>query len=371
MASRGRGTFRFGITPVVVMKSSRGFYLPFLISFCFASLMGERCFGLETPRILKEEIPTRMAELAGEGIHQYYMLEFEEGRQTFETLVEEFPKHPAGYLCLAGLLEAKMIMERQHDDEDEMYANLEKCLVLCGKEIEAGREASALLFKGGALGYRGLHKWRRKQYLGAFKDGTAGVRQLKGAVKLDTKLYDAYYGLGLYDYYKARYSKTFSFIPFVRDTREEGIQELVLCMQKGLFSAAASRIALMWILFDEERLEEAEEIADWVIEHYPPYWDAYFLKAKILQEGEHPEKAIHYLQKAIEILEEKLPTNTYDRARFQLELGEVYEKQGRAEEAAVQYRGLVRWKPAGDRELIKESNALKRTAAHRLRSLDH
>jgi len=370
MASRGRGTLQLWIAASLVMCFLRGSVLPIVLLFGALFFPEATGFSGETPRILREEIPPRMAELAGRGIHQYYMLEFEEGRQTFETLAEEFPKHPSGYLCLAGLLEAKMIMQRQHDDEEEMYANLEKCLLLCDAEIEAGREASGLLFKGGALGYRGLHRWRRKQHFGAFKDGTAGVRHLKAAVKLDAKLYDAYYGLGLYDYYKAKYSKTFSFIPFIRDTREEGIEELVLCMEKGLFSAAASRIALMSILFDEQRLEEAEEIADWVIENYPPYWDAYSLKAKILKEGDRPEEAIPFLEKAIQILEEKLPTNTFDRARFQLELGELYQELGRIEDAAEQYRGLVRWQPTGDRDLIKESNALKRKAAHHLRSLD-
>jgi len=366
---QGRNCSSLRIAAIVLMQMQRNSFC-FCLQFLFwVASCRTVASGQEVPRVLREEVSARMADLAAQGIHQYYSLDFEGGMRSFEIMLKEFPNHPAGYLCMAGLIEAKMIMERQNEDEEEMYEYLEKSLKLCQAEIQAGRKASGYFFQGGALGYRGLHKWRRKEHLGAFRDGTAGVRSLKMAVKLDPQLHDAFYGLGLYEYYKAKYSKTFSFIPFIRDTREEGIKMLMQCMEKGLFSAAAARVALMRIFLEEGRMEEAEKIGDWVVDAYPLYWDAHVLKASVFRERDQPREAIPFLEQAIRVLEERLPTNVYDRIRLQFELAGLYEELEESQQAVNLYRSVVEDTSSGDPDTVRDINAFKRKASHRLRSL--
>ena len=61
-------------------------------------------------------------------------------------------------------------------------------------------------------------------------------KYLEKTLKLDSTYSDAYLGLGAYHYYKTVKSKAFLWLPFVVDRREQGIEELNLCVNSGLLA---------------------------------------------------------------------------------------------------------------------------------------
>ena len=289
---------------------------------------------------------------------------------TFQAMVTEFPDHPAGYLCMAGLMESRMIIEHHNRHEKAMYALIDRCLKQCDVQEKKGNRALAHFFRGGALGYRGMHRARRKEWFRAFKDGAAGEKQLRLAVEIDPNVFDAYYGLGLYDYYRSKYAKTFAWLPFFADRREEGIEELRLSMEKGLFTAAAARVATMWILLEENRFDEAETLAVWMMENYPPYWDSYNLMATLKEEQGEIDEAISYLEKLVSTIETRAPANEYDRYRFLLRLGDTLYERDRREQAQPVYQRIATWEPSVSRDETREVSGWIRRAKSRLRRIE-
>lgn len=323
----------------------------------------------DEPNILLTQVPERLRDLAATGIHLNYMLDFKGATEAFQAMMQEYPHHPSGYVCMAGLLESQMIVEHHNNDEARMFELVEKCLSLCESQKREGLPAAASFFAGGARGYMGLHRVRMKEWWRALRDGMAAEDELRQAVKTDPNLYDAYYGLGLYDYYRSRFSQTLTFLPFFSDRREQGIQELKLCADRGLFASAGARTALMWILLDENRLEESEAMADWMVERYPPYWDAWILKARIYEKQGKLDDVARSLTSALSLIETTVPKNRHDKARHQMGLADVLERLGKSSEAVPLYRAVLNWIPSGSKEDLAEARDWKKKASARIEKL--
>jgi len=216
------------------------------ILLCFALI-----FSLYPVETFASE--TNLDSLIFRGIDLIHQDSFDQGISEFKKIIEFYLDEPAGYFFLAASLQTLI-----DDYRNERYkADFEKYINLAiekgSKKVEENPN-SALdhFYLGGSLGYRGIYRSFRGSWWSAFRDGGKAHSHLKKAVELNPELYDAYFGLGAYHYWKSVKSKLFWWLPFLGDERQKGIQETMLAIQKGKYAKDEATYSLLRIYLEEK-----------------------------------------------------------------------------------------------------------------------
>lgn len=196
--------------------------------------------------------------------------------EKIETIIKNEPDNPLGYFLLGSVYQTISEKFRNDSLKNIITENLEKSIKLAKQRFNNDSQNPDWPFIcGAAYGYRALHRAFHGGWWGAFQDGIKCNSNLKKALKLDSTYYDCYLGLGAYHYYKTVKSKAFLWLPFVADRREQGIEELRLCIDSGYLATHGARESLLRIYLEEKRYEELLGLAD-SLEKLTPY-DPYSL----------------------------------------------------------------------------------------------
>ena len=196
--------------------------------------------------------------------------EFKSAEETAKRIVKKYPENPAGYFFVATALESWMSYYEDNKKEDEFYR-------YCDLVIEKGEKILnkdstdewAMFFIGGAEGYKGTYEAHYERWITAFRYGWRGVSWFVKLSEMKSEIVDINYGIGSYDYWRSALMKTLWWMPGVKDKREEGIKKLYLALEKGTYTRVAASAALIEILINENRIEEALPIAEKMVMLYP------------------------------------------------------------------------------------------------------
>lgn len=200
--------------------------------------------------------------------------DFEQALDMAESFIKQKPNHPMGYFFQAAVYDTII---RDYSDlryESRFEKSVNKAIALGYLRIEeAVKQSDASdtwihFYLGAALGFRGLHKFFKKSIFSALKDGIKGLNQLDLVLEKKEDLYDAYYGLGCYYYWRSVYSKFLFFFPFM-DKRDIGIKYLLASLKQGVFTKYESKNALLRVYINENMFDRAIEIADKMSKEYP------------------------------------------------------------------------------------------------------
>jgi tetratricopeptide (TPR) repeat protein len=181
-----------------------------------------------------------------------------EAMEEFKKLIELFPNDPIGYFYVSATLQTMMDDFRNYSYLDEFNNYMDKAIQAAEKKQKrTNLTAYDYLYFGGAVGYRGIHKALTGNWMGAFVDGLKGKGYLEEALQINPELYDVYYGLGSYHFWKSLKSKIFWWLPFVADNRQMGIDMIKLAIDKGKFAVEDARLALIRIWVENKEYEKA------------------------------------------------------------------------------------------------------------------
>lgn len=201
--------------------------------------------------------------------------EYDQALRVAESLAQRYPGHPIGYFYQAAIYDTIL-----RDYRDERYLSLfeqsldtaiETGLKLLDTIERRGDTPDAWLhfYLGGALGYRGLHKFFKNDFFGAFYDGLSGVNHLKVCHELNPQLYDINYGLGCFYYWTSAKSRLLWFLPFINDRREFGIESVKLAIEKGKYVTVEAQYALMRIYNNERLFDKTLELGQTLHNQFP------------------------------------------------------------------------------------------------------
>jgi len=254
--------------------------------------------------------------------------------------------------------------------------------------------AEAWFYLGGSIGARAQWRVLRGQTLAAARDGKRIKSALERALALDPALKDAYFGIGLYHYYAAvapaaaRMLRWLLLLP--GGDREQGLQEMLRARNGGqlLRSEADYQLHLVYLWY-EKQTPKALELLTSLAERYPhnPHfpqqiaeiedrygerhsaslrtWETLLEHARSGQVAE-PEmtRARAQLGAALELyhlgqFEAAIPhlRAVIDRqarapvgaeAVAQLQLGYIYDRVARRDQAIAAYRAALAVNPPGD-----------------------
>jgi len=207
---------------------------------------------------------------------------YEEAREKFQSLIGNEPESPAGYFYLAMVYQARMKDLESDLYEKEFLHNLNKVIQLTKpKEEKKTADKWELLFLGNSYGSLGYYQVKRGGWFSGFKSAKKAKGALEKTVKQDSLFYEAYFGLGSYNYWKSVATKFINWLPFIGDHRQKGIRQLLLASEKAVFFQEPAKLGLMWIYYREKRYPEALELALTLQEKYPeskvPLWAKAFI----------------------------------------------------------------------------------------------
>lgn len=280
-------------------------------------------------------------QLIVHGLDRAYALELQAAATAFQQVADSEPDDPAGPLFLAGLAWVQYaqtfdVLEGGGALQTDFLTHTEEAI----RRAEAGlkkdpRDAHALMCLGAAWGYRGRWKVLERSWVAAARLGLKGYRYLKRAVEADPGLYDAYLGLGIYEYYADTMPAVIRILKslVVGGDKKRGIGYIKLAMERGTFSKTEARLFLVGIYSGPEKdYEEALRFARELRDDKPgnPYFSVLELAALMhLKRWQEAARAGDRL--LVEVLHRS--PSLREPGLFYLYAGEAYQGLGEHERA--------------------------------------
>lgn len=233
------------------------------------AVLTEVVFASGNHRLQRVPIPA-IDSLLSTGIEQVLLQQYHAAGETFRKLSADFPDHPAGYLYQAAVLQSEAM-----DYEERLNDRRFDSLLAAGRQRSetmirnAGESPWGYYYLGTTLGYDSYARAERGDWFGAATKGMSAASNFEKATELDSTFYDAKAGIGTYYYWKSRKIEFLTWLPFVQDSREEGITKLEQCLEMGTYNKFAAMSSLVAILVDAGRFAEAAEVAQKALARYP------------------------------------------------------------------------------------------------------
>jgi hypothetical protein len=189
-----------------------------------------------------------------------------------EGHISEYPDDPAGYLFQAAALLGQMVDREENLHESRFKQLLSVVDSLTSVDIDSTdrrKRGWYLLFEGHANAYRSLWEARFGSFLAAIKGGLAARKAYEKGLEFDSTLYDLYFGLGSYHYWKSARAGLLGVIGLFRNEKQKGIDELYLAVDSSVLSRDAARAALVWVWLDRDEFDSVIAITDNLLRAYP------------------------------------------------------------------------------------------------------
>lgn len=202
----------------------------------------------------------QLHQLYLEGIQQAFNWEYEASKQTFKKILELDADSPAGHFLLGALtLNTMQYFDplKTKDEEKFVYDSFESAIAKADRVLaKRPEDFQAVFFKGAAHGFRGILRLQKAEFLSAASDARIGKAQMDLAIKLNPKFYDAYMGLGMYNYFMdalpslIKFLKALLFVP--GGDRVKGLEQIELSAEKGTYCSVYAKVVLASIYHNFE-----------------------------------------------------------------------------------------------------------------------
>ena len=189
------------------------------------------------------------------GIAHMYRLEFDKAEAKFREIIALDPESPAGYCALAALAWWRYsqnfdMQAGLKDVEREFLSNSDKVIKLSKNMVKDGRDLDqAYFFMGSAYGLQGRWYAVQRSWFKAYGRGKKARKFLKKCVETNPAVYDAYLGLGIFDYYAAALPGALGLTArlFAGGDRARGMEYVKVARDKGRFFKLEARFFLIEI----------------------------------------------------------------------------------------------------------------------------
>ncbi|MFQ6007799.1 MAG: tetratricopeptide repeat protein, partial [Candidatus Zixiibacteriota bacterium] len=182
------------------------------------------------------------------------------------------PDDPSGYLCQAIVLISEMFDREENLYEKEfrwLLDNVESKASKINDTASAATCAWMSLLVGHAKAYRSLWESHFGSFIKAIKFGHEAKTEYEKGLSCDSSLYDLYFGLGLYRYWKSAKAGLLRSVGLFEDERDRGITELRLAADSSLVSQEAARCAFIWIQMNQKEYDSVINSCRRMLEKYP------------------------------------------------------------------------------------------------------
>ncbi|NLO91878.1 MAG: hypothetical protein GX410_07820 [Elusimicrobia bacterium] len=212
-----------------------------------------------------------------DGIKAMYALDFNGAEGQFRALLAENPSHPAGNLALACLMWWRMsqnfdVEEKPFELENEFFSQAEQAIEKSETMLKTEKTAQIYFTLGTAQGMIGRWYALQRRWWKAYVYGSRAKKYLDKAVSMNPEVYDAYLGMGIYNYYGDTIPGVMKLpaLLLIHGDKKKGLAQIRLAVEKGRFFPTEARLFLINILIQfEKQYPEAVQTALDLIHQQP------------------------------------------------------------------------------------------------------
>lgn len=255
-----------------------------------------------------------------EGIHYSYKENYTESEKCFRSAMKLNPDEPAPYLLLASLYGVYMSDFSTDILEKEFFAYADSTVMIAKQKIDKGDTSGWVhLWLAGGYGTRAFYKVWRKNIISGVQDALKSIKEFYKAVEIDSSVYDAYIGIGGYNFFKYKY---LSFIPWAKGEMWE--EEIKLAAEKGRYLSLTATAGYALLLVEDKRYEEAAKVITTLIEKFPNTRTFRWTRAKCYNEMKAWKLARDEYKKILELVLVGQPDNFYNLAFCRMGLARAH-----------------------------------------------
>ncbi|OGS07581.1 MAG: hypothetical protein A2270_10005 [Elusimicrobia bacterium RIFOXYA12_FULL_51_18] len=279
----------------------------FMIVFAVLAFAPE----LNAAAAVPEPLPEELRLLSKKGIDSIYAVDLPEAKKNFELAVQKYPDHPFPRFGIAMTKWAEL--EYLEDESNPKLA--EEYGALTDQAIDTAKswlkkhpaDANAYMCLGGMYGLRARLAVMQHRWIKAYFDGKKAISNTRKSLKTDPEVYDAYLGLGMYEYYAGTLPSVIKILAklFLSGDAKQGVEYIKLCKEKGYFNSLAAELLLIEIYTEPGNQFRGPDIAvKWSAELrkiYPHHPQMHFVQIVSLFENKQYEEtrkeAFEYLKR--------------------------------------------------------------------------
>ncbi len=203
------------------------------------------------------DLPPEAYAAASDGIKAIYNLNLDYAAQRIDDAEKLYPGHPYAYFGKMMIAWARYDYQYEQSDPQQKIV-FEGLIDDSIKGINAWlkthpKDPHAFMALGGAYGLRSRFAMANRSWISAYFSGKKGINYMQKAVDADPEFYDAYLGLGMYEYYAGTLPsviKVLSTIVAAKGSPKKGVEYLTLTKDKGTFASDTARLILVEIYND-------------------------------------------------------------------------------------------------------------------------
>lgn len=213
--------------------------------------------ALSDPARARGYITEEMDYWLMKGVDDIYRMRFDDAEAAARKAMALNPAHPHAYLGLAGVAWTRYVYGTDQSDPSLMSLfeqRTKQAVSVAQKWTKAHPDdAQGLMTLGAAYGLSSRLDLIRHQWIKGYLEGRKAAAITREAVQKDPQLWDAYLGLGMYDYYTDAYPRLVGVLAklVLGGDRLRGIKTLELVAEKGHFSKSNARILLVEIYLED------------------------------------------------------------------------------------------------------------------------
>jgi len=272
---------------------------------------------------------------------------FNEALQIVYKKIEADSNDYRAQFYLAATLNSKMTHHENQDDADLFNEAIDKTLDLVEDNLENkpnlsdSIKAELFFYEGSAYGYRAFFQGNNGNFLAAITNGLKSVGSLNETLEIDSTIYEAYLGIGVYKYWRYSRLKFISWLPFVPDDRDEGIAMIKLAIACDSLSRYMAMHQLVYILLDYGRYDEAIPFAEKIVEKYPSSQFMWWANAHAYFKNKNYNKAKSSYLTLYKLIMEDDNRNISHLLKCKFKLAVVYKERNELDECKKQCEDIL------------------------------
>ncbi|MDH3268215.1 MAG: tetratricopeptide repeat protein [Ignavibacteria bacterium] len=294
------------------------------------------------------------------GIQYVVNQDYTSANKIFTRINKEYSNLPLGKIYLAANKIAEAYDYAEDFDETYIRENLESAKNQSEKLLDSDESNIWYrYFYALSEGYLSYFEAINGNWFSALTTGINSISEFEKILSSEENFFEAYIAIGTFEYWKSRKLELVSWLPFSNDTKNIGIDILIIAIDSSSYNSHLAVNSLIWIYIDQKKYEEAISVAQNALKEFPESRTFKWGMARAYEETT-PLKAIKLYKDILNSYPEIKTGNYKNEITLKHIIAQQYARLGNREEAIKYCDEILSMKNISKKTLEEMSNRLER-----------